>query len=112
MELLGIAFAVGALLSWGFGDFSIQRCVRAIGDLKTFFVIDLSAVLILFPFVWRELPEVFTTSPQLMLLVGTGFVIFVAGMLDFEALRRGKIAIIEPALSFELPIAIFLASVL
>jgi bacterial/archaeal transporter family protein len=109
--MFGVLAALGALISWGFGDFSIQRATRVFGDIRTLIFIGLAGIIGLFPFVHNEvLPLLFDTS-RLMLLSVTGLVIFVAAILDFEALKEGKIAVVEPVLAFELPVAVALAAV-
>ncbi len=109
--MLGILAALGALISWGFGDFSIQRATRAFGDIRTLIFIGLAGVIGLFPFVYDEVAPLLADGGRLMLLSVTGLVIFVAAILDFEALKQGKIAVIEPILAFELPVAVALAAV-
>lgn len=68
MATLGIIFALGALLSWGFGDFFIQKTVRAVGDLKTLFLIDAIGALVLLPFIWGELPITLSNPSHVLLL--------------------------------------------
>lgn len=109
--MLGILFAVLALLSWGFGDFFIQKATRIFGDIKTLFYIGITGVVVLFPFIRGELTVVFQNNTYLILLTLTGVVIFFAALFDFEGLRCGKIAIIEPVLGIELPVTIALAMI-
>ena len=47
---LGIIYAIAAMLSWGVGDFLIQRASRKIGIWQTLFFIGLGGFLGLFPF--------------------------------------------------------------
>src|SRR3989339_74902 len=109
--MLGLLALLAAIIAWGFGDFSIQKSTRAFGDVRTLIFIGLTGIIGLFPFVYNEIAVLFQDSARLLLLSATGVVIFAAAILDFEALRRGKIAVIEPVLSFELPIAVALAAV-
>ncbi|MDZ4230023.1 MAG: EamA family transporter, partial [Candidatus Veblenbacteria bacterium] len=109
--MLGILAALGALLSWGFGDFSIQRATRAFGDVRTLIFIGLAGIIGLFPFVYDEIVPLLADRGRMLLLVVTGLVVFVAAILDFEALKQGKIAVIEPVLAFELPVAVALSTV-
>ena len=109
--MLGILALLAAVISWGFGDFSIQRATRAFGDVRTLIFIGLAGIIGLLPFVYDEIGALFHDTSRLLLLSVTGLVIFAAAMLDFEALRQGKIAVIEPVLSFELPVAVALAAV-
>ncbi|MDI6733887.1 MAG: DMT family transporter [Patescibacteria group bacterium] len=108
--MLGIIFSLLALLSWGFGDFSIQRATRIFGDFKTLFYIGIVGVIAIFPFIYSELNAFFHTPHLLILLSLTGVVIFFAALFDFEALKRGKLAIIEPILAIELPITVALSA--
>lgn len=106
---LGIICALAAMLAWGFGDFFIQKSVRGNSVMRTLFYICISGGLALFPFVKDDFVSELYDGNLHFLLVTTGLIIFVAAILEFEAMRRGKIAIIEPILSFELPIAIILS---
>ncbi|MEK7512889.1 MAG: DMT family transporter [Patescibacteria group bacterium] len=108
---LGILFAFLALLSWGIGDFFVQRAARAFGDLRTLFYIGATGAVVLFPFVTDEFFSLAGNPLHFLLLTLTGVVIFAAAMLDFEALRRGKIAVIEPILGLELPVVIALTAI-
>ncbi|MDO8470303.1 MAG: DMT family transporter [bacterium] len=107
--LTGIVFALLALLSWAIGDFLIQRTVRAVGDLRTLLWIDGIGAIILLPFVVRDLPTSFHSSAGLALATAAGVVIFFTALMEFEALRRGKISVIEPIMSIELLVTVALA---
>jgi drug/metabolite transporter (DMT)-like permease len=109
--MFGVAFALGALLSWGLGDFLIQRSARKFGDWVPLACITLFAAIALLPFVWHELPAVFSDSSGLVVLVVTSIVITGAALVDFEALRVGKISVIEPIYALEVPVTVTLASV-
>ena len=102
----GIIFALGALLFWGFGDFLIQRTARKFGDWETLFVISFFGVVILTPFIYND---VFLLKDNtLFLLLGVSITLLLAAILDFEALRRGKLAVVEPVYALEVPVtAIF-----
>ncbi len=106
----GIALAFVSMLCWGFGDFFIQRSTRKIGNVETLFIITLFGSLILLPFVYRGLSGIFTGSGfTLLILFTASAVLFFAALLDFEALKIGKLAVVEPIWSFEIPVASFLA---
>lgn len=109
MEYLGIFLSVGALFAWGFGDFLIQKSTRAIGPLKTLFINDLAAAVVLLPFVWKELKVLDVGSQGFTLLVVAALIMYASGLFDFEALKEGKISVIEPILSLELPLTIGLS---
>lgn len=104
---LGITAAFAAFLLWGLGDFFIQRSARKVGDWETLFFISLFGMIALFPFVRGELGALFSPSGSgaVTILLITSFVILFAALFDFEALKRGKISVVEPVLAFELPVS-------
>ena len=106
----GIVLSFVALIAWGFGDFFIQRAVRALGSWKALFYIGIVALVGLFPFVYRELSSI--TLGNIVLLSTLSLIVVFAALFDFEALRAGKIAIIEPVFGLELPVTVALSVVL
>lgn len=100
--LFGIGAALIAFLAWGFGDFFIQRSTRKVGTLISLFVIGLIGFVFLLPFVWNEIPNIFSSRSVLSLIAITVGITLLTALAELEALRRGKIAVIEPILSFEL----------
>lgn len=107
---IGIGLAFVAMLCWGFGDFLIQRSTRKIGNWETLFIICGFGALILLPFVWKNIPALVTGDSQTLLILFLGaIVLFIAALLDFEALKRGKLAVVEPIWSLEIPAATVLA---
>lgn len=104
---VGILFAFIALVSWGFGDFFIQKTTRVVGSWKALFFIGIVGLIGLFPFVKNDL--VFLNSSNILLLSLLGVVVVFAALFDFEALRQGKIAIVEPIIGLELPITVGLS---
>lgn len=109
---MGILFAFIAMFSWGLGDFLIQKSARKFGDWLTLFYIAAFSAIVLFPFVCKELPGVFSDIKTLAFLILAGIVILFAALFDIEAFKRGKISIIEPVNAMELPIAVLLASLI
>lgn len=108
MHLLGIFTAFVAFLFWGVGDFFIQRTSRNSGIWPSTFCITGFGAIVLLPFAWKSLPVLFTPETFLPLaLLGVGTLL--AGLATFSALKEGKIAAIEPVLSFELPLTILVA---
>jgi len=103
----GIFFALIALFAWGFSDFLIQKSSRAIGTWKVLFSVGIVGSIILFPFIRGEISSL--ESKDFLLLAVLGLVIFFAALLNFEALKKGKIAIIEPLIGMELPITVALS---
>jgi drug/metabolite transporter (DMT)-like permease len=107
MISLDILAALGAMVAWGFGDFIIQKGTRKIGDMETLAWIGLLGTIGLTPFVWHDLALVVQTSNFLVLLL-LGIITFAIGIANFEALKRGKISVVEVILEAELPIAVLL----
>ncbi len=106
---LGIGLAFIAMLCWGFGDFLIQKNTRKLGDWETLFIITAFGFIVLLPFVWRSLPVLLSTGDGLSVLIIASVVLLAAALLEFEALRRGKLSVVEPIWSFEIPAAAVLA---
>ncbi|MBI4133569.1 EamA family transporter [Candidatus Uhrbacteria bacterium] len=109
-QYAGILFAFIALISWGFGDFFIQKTTRAVGSWKALFFIGVVGLFGLFPFVQDDLASLNARSIALLVLLG--LVIVFAALFDFEALRQGKIAIVEPIIGLELPLTVGLSMTL
>ncbi|MBP7831752.1 MAG: DMT family transporter [Candidatus Pacebacteria bacterium] len=107
---IGIILAIVAMLSWGVGDFLIQRSTRSVGNWETLFIITAFGTIVLLPFVWNDIPTLFADSSYLLkTLTFSGLIIFVAALLEFEALREGKLSVIEPIWSLEIPAAAIIA---
>lgn len=101
------------MLCWGFGDFFIQRSTRKIGDFETLFLITFFGSLVLLPFVWSDIGALFSELQSgLAILLAGAVILFVAALLEFEALKRGKISVIEPTWSLEIPMAGILALII
>lgn len=108
----GIILALIALLAWAFGDFYIQKTTRLVGSWRTLFYIGLLSTIVLLPFVKSDLKVLLGEPQNLLLLSVLGIIIVFAALFDFEALRQGKIAIVEPVLGIELPITVGLSMAL
>ncbi|MFA6476564.1 MAG: EamA family transporter [Candidatus Paceibacterota bacterium] len=106
---MGLSFAFLALVAWGVGDFLIQKSTRRFGNWQALFFITALGTIVLFPFVAKDLPALWTSSKELILLTATSFIIFLAALFDFQALRVGKISIVEPVFALEVPITALLA---
>lgn len=111
-ENIGVIAAFGAMLCWGFGDFCIQKATRKLGDFEALFFIGLIGSVILFPFVFKELPFVFSNYNIMLALFFLGFVTLVVSIMNFQALKEGKLAIVEPILEFELPVTMVFSIIL
>lgn len=110
MGNLGIIFALGALLCWSFGDFFIQKASRKTGIVHALFYITAAASVVLLPFVWNDLKHL--TSSEIYLLLGSGVVIFLVALIEFQALKIGKLAVVEPIMSLELPLTVLIAGLI
>jgi drug/metabolite transporter (DMT)-like permease len=110
MFSVGILLAFAALLFWGFGDFLIQKSTRRLGDWETLFMISIFGFLVLSPFVYNDMISLFSYGDQtLLILFGVSTTVLCAALLDFEALKKGKIAVIEPVYALEVPMAVILS---
>jgi len=103
----GIFFAIIALFAWGFADFYIQKSSRAVGVWKTLFSVGVVGFIALFPFVQKEFSVL--EPKDVILLVILGVIIFFASFLNFAALKKGKMAIVEPLIGMELPLTVALS---
>ena len=100
----GVLLALIALVGWGFGDYLIQRTTRLVGSAKALFFIGFVAFVVLTPFVLKELPGL--TGNDFVLLAFLSLMVIIGAAFDFEALRQGKIAVIEPVVGLELPLTV------
>jgi drug/metabolite transporter (DMT)-like permease len=105
---VGLLYILVAIVGWAVGDFLIQRSVRTVGDWEALFFITLFGAIGLFPFVFSTLPQL--QWGEVWALSVTSIVIFGAGLLDFEALRVGKLSVVEPVYALEVPLTVALAS--
>lgn len=108
MISLGLLFSFLALISWGFGDFFIQRTSRALGIVKALFYIGLGGTIIFLPFVYKQFSILAYDSKAWWLLGFVSVITLIAALFDFEALKEGKISIIEPIMGLELPLTVAL----
>ncbi|MFH0892276.1 MAG: EamA family transporter [Candidatus Falkowbacteria bacterium] len=104
---IGIGFALSALIFWAMGDFLIQKSTRLIGSWKSLFVNCAVAVLALTPFVIGRLSGL--SAGNWLVLGALCVIITAAAILDYEALRKGKFAVIEPIFGVELPLTVVLS---
>ncbi len=107
--MLGVILAFGALFCWAFGDYFIQKTTKAVGIWKALLYITLTGTIGLLPFVNNEIPTLITNTSNLLLLLATGIILFLAAVFEFRGFKEGKLSVIEPALGVELPITILLS---
>lgn len=101
---MGLIFTFTALVCWGFGDFLIQKCTRKFGDWLSLFYIAAFVTLGLLPFIYQSLISSFHHPLKLFLLLLAGLVVLIASLLDLEALKLGKISVVEPIYAFEISV--------
>lgn len=101
---LGLIAAFVAFLAWGLGDFAIQRSVRAVGNMAALFAITAFGAVVLLPWAWPDIPTIFSNNRTLNIFLLAIGITLVTALLDFEALKRGKMAVIEPVMSTEVVI--------
>ncbi len=107
---IGIIAALAALVFWGVGDFLIQNTTRKFGDWEMLFVITLFGAVVLTPFVYSDILNIVALGDNtFFLLIGVSTLLLIAALLDFEALKKGKIAVVEPVMAFEVPVAAIVA---
>jgi len=109
MIALGVALSLFALVAWGIGDFLIQRTTRLVGSAKALFFIGIVGFIALSPFVVPELPHL--SLADILLLSFLSLIVMAGAAFDFEALRQGKIAVVEPVVGLELPMAVAISVV-
>lgn len=98
---MGIIFAVLALFSWGIGDFLIQKSARKFGDWISLFYIEAFSTVALFPLVYKDLAGTLASKSDLLFLILTSVLLLFVAIFDFEALKRGKISVVEPIFALE-----------
>ncbi len=105
---MGLFFVALAIIGWGVADFLIQRSARKMGDWESLFFVTLFASVVLTPFVYNSFGNL--NAFDWLVLGGTSVIILIASLLDFDALRVGKMSVIEPIYAMEVIVAIALAT--
>src|SRR3989344_1927258 len=97
-----ILAAFGAMVCWGIGDFLIQRSTRKFGNVEALAFIGTIGSIGLLPFILQEIP-LLNSIENLAFLIFIGLFTFLVAMLDFEALKQGKLSVVDVILEIELP---------
>lgn len=105
----GILFALGALVGWALGDFSIQRAVRAVGSVRSLFYIGAVGAIGILPFVWTEIIPAFSDTNNWLLIIFACVLVAATALLVFQGLKIGKLSVVLPINGIELVIAVLLA---
>ncbi len=110
MNTFGIVFAIIAMFAWGFGDYFIQKSTRTLGNWETLCIISGLGVLILLPFAFHTTIHLLISAPQTITILTLASVVLLFGaLLEFEALKEGKLSVVEPIWSTEIISSVFLA---
>jgi len=96
------------MLAWAFGDFLIQRSARKVGDVQALAIIGIVGSIGLIPFIIKDLP-LLLVKENLYFLIALGALTFIDAILDFEALKEGKLSIIDVIFEIELPVTVALS---
>ncbi|MDD5192468.1 MAG: DMT family transporter [Candidatus Nanoarchaeia archaeon] len=104
---VSVLFAFVAMFCWAFGDFFIQKCTRKIGDIESLAYIGVIGAIILLPLIVKDF-HLLTSLPNLLLLLFLGVVTFISALFDFEALKKGKLSVVDIIIELELPVTIVL----
>jgi drug/metabolite transporter (DMT)-like permease len=107
--MAGLFFSLSALMGWGFGDFFIQRTIRRTAVLPALSYIGLFAGVGLLPFVWGDIPAFLSDNSNLVLLGILSLITLATSLIQFEAFKEAKLAVLEPILSMELPATVLLS---
>lgn len=102
----GVVFALCALVGWGFGDYFIQKTTRLLGVHQTLFLICAAGAIVLLPFVRDEIRTAGIAEYQAILWISV--VIGAYAAVIFQALKRGKLSVVESVVAFELPLTVSL----
>ncbi|MFA5186118.1 MAG: DMT family transporter [Patescibacteria group bacterium] len=105
----GILFALGALIGWALGDFSIQRAVRAVGNVRALFYIGALGAIGILPFVWNEIVPALSDIANWPLIGFACVLVAVTALVNFQGLKLGKLSVVLPMNGIELVIAVLLA---
>ncbi len=108
----GVLFAIIALLFWGVGDFLLQKSARKLGNLLTLFYIGVFGALMFLPFAWRSIYSLLNSPKELLVLIITSILVLLAGLLYTQALKIGKISVIDPVFAIEIPITILITTLI
>jgi drug/metabolite transporter (DMT)-like permease len=104
---VSILAAIGAMLCWGVGDFFIQRTTRKIGDIETIAFMSAIGAIGLTPFILSDIPLLFEFQNILIIFI-LSIAALVAAVLNFEALKQGKLSVIDVVLEIEIPVTVIL----
>lgn len=108
---MGILLALLALFFWGIGDFLVQKVAHVVGKWLGIFFISSFASVCFFPFVYKDIFNIFSNKWDFFLLLFTSVIYFLGVLIDFKALKKGKLSVVEPIYVFEIFIASLLSAI-
>jgi drug/metabolite transporter (DMT)-like permease len=111
-QSFGVVLALVALVSWGFCDFLLQRSARRFGSWESIFAMALIGTVMLFPLAVPLLISSDLSVEDLTWLPFISASFFCAMFMGVEALRRGKLSVVESAGVIEIPVAGILAYII
>ena len=91
------------MLCWAFGDFCIQHSTRKVGNIEIMAIIGIVGSIGLLPFVIFDF-KLLSSVQNIVLVSVLGVITFVMSVVDFEALKEGKLSVVEVILEIELPV--------
>lgn len=107
---LTIVFSFLAMLSWGVGDFFVQRAVKKIGYLEALLWINVIAGFGLLPFVIKDIPLMWQSENIIpVLLITIANIVF--SLLLLKAYSEAKLSVVDVILLGELPVTIILGMI-
>lgn len=98
---ISIFLIILAVAFWSLGDFFIQRTTRSVGDWQSLFYIGLCGLIILTPFVYKDL-HLLTNIYNFSFLFFMSVITLISALFLFEGLKIGKLAVIEPVFGSEM----------
>jgi len=110
MAFYGVLAAVGAMIGWGLSDFLYQRVARKVGIWEVLFGITFVGMVVLFPFVYPLLAGGLEYSFAVgLILVAICLLRIISIYLGALALLIGKLSVVEPVISLEMPMIVLLS---
>lgn len=107
---LTILFSFLAMISWGVGDFFVQRAVKKIGYLEALLWINVIAGVGLLPFVIKDLPLLWQAE-NILPIVFLTIANIVFSLLILKAYSQAKLSVVDVILLGELPVTIILGMI-
>lgn len=105
----GILAAFGAMLSWGAGDFLIQRSVRRVGRVHALAFIAVTGTILLLPLALQDM-HMLLVPQNLALFLFLGLFALASSMITFRALGEGKLSVVMVVFALELPLTVLLST--